>query len=161
MVRWLTVVLRLEEAGLKSRRNSLLENLALRHQLLVLSRGPVTITTSLSWTATVRSRPGRYRVGAVKAEIPAALGNVPAVTALPFQVVCQPVTSLMPTLWISPCEVIAQRIYRRRVHLAETHKHLLVPRAVPTHQFRAVEQRAMGIGNRFGSQLINFKKAVG
>jgi hypothetical protein len=33
MVRWLTVVLRLAEAGLKSRRNLLLENLALRHQL--------------------------------------------------------------------------------------------------------------------------------
>jgi len=38
MIRWLKVVLRLAVAGLKSRRNLLLENLALRHQLLVLSR---------------------------------------------------------------------------------------------------------------------------
>ena len=38
MVRWLTFVLRLAVAGLKSRRNLLLEILALRHQLLVLSR---------------------------------------------------------------------------------------------------------------------------
>jgi hypothetical protein len=36
---WLKVVLRLAVAGLKSRRNVLLENLALRHQLLVLGRG--------------------------------------------------------------------------------------------------------------------------
>jgi hypothetical protein len=39
MIRWLNIVLRLLVAGLKSRRNLLLENLALRHQLLVLSRG--------------------------------------------------------------------------------------------------------------------------
>jgi len=39
MIRWLTLVLRLAVAGLKSRRNLVLENLALRHQLLVLSRG--------------------------------------------------------------------------------------------------------------------------
>jgi hypothetical protein len=39
MVRWLTLVLHLAVAGLKSRRNLLLEILALRHQLLVLSRG--------------------------------------------------------------------------------------------------------------------------
>src|SRR5260370_29444715 len=39
MIRWLTVALRLALAGLKSHRNLLLENLALRHQLLVLSRG--------------------------------------------------------------------------------------------------------------------------
>jgi putative transposase len=39
MTRWLKVVLRIARAGLKSRRNLLLENLALRHQLLVLSRG--------------------------------------------------------------------------------------------------------------------------
>ena len=40
MVRWLTFVLHLAVAGLKSRRNLLLEILALRHQLLVLSRSP-------------------------------------------------------------------------------------------------------------------------
>ena len=40
MVRWLMVVLHLAVAGLKSRRNLLLEILALRHQLLVLSRSP-------------------------------------------------------------------------------------------------------------------------
>ena len=39
MVRWLILILRLAAASLKSRRNLLLENLALRHQLLVLSRG--------------------------------------------------------------------------------------------------------------------------
>jgi putative transposase len=39
MTRWLKVVLRLAVAGLKSRRNLILENLALRHQLLVLNRG--------------------------------------------------------------------------------------------------------------------------
>jgi len=39
MTCWLTVVLRLAVAGLRSRRNLVLENLALRHQLLVLSRG--------------------------------------------------------------------------------------------------------------------------
>jgi hypothetical protein len=39
MIGWLTIVLRLAVVGLKSRRNVLLENLALRHQLLVLSRG--------------------------------------------------------------------------------------------------------------------------
>jgi len=38
MLRWLTFVLRLAAVLLKSRRNLLLENLALRHQLLVLSR---------------------------------------------------------------------------------------------------------------------------
>lgn len=38
MVRWLTLMLHLAVAGLKSRRNLLLEILALRHQLLVLSR---------------------------------------------------------------------------------------------------------------------------
>ena len=38
MNRWLTVVLRLVVAGLKSRRNLLFENLALRHQVLVLCR---------------------------------------------------------------------------------------------------------------------------
>lgn len=38
MIRWLIVLLRLAEAGLKSRRNLLLENLVLRHQMLVLSR---------------------------------------------------------------------------------------------------------------------------
>ena len=38
MIRWLTLVLHLAVAGLKSRRNLLLEILALRHQLLVLSR---------------------------------------------------------------------------------------------------------------------------
>ena len=40
MVRWLTFVLHLAVAGLKSRRNLLSEILALRHQLLVLSRNP-------------------------------------------------------------------------------------------------------------------------
>ena len=40
MIRWLTVVLRLAIAGLKSRRSLLLENLALSHQLLILSRVP-------------------------------------------------------------------------------------------------------------------------
>jgi len=39
MVVWLVLILRLAAACLKSRRNVLLENLALRHQLLVLSRG--------------------------------------------------------------------------------------------------------------------------
>ena len=38
MIRWLTLALHLAVAGLKSRRNLLLEILALRHQLLVLSR---------------------------------------------------------------------------------------------------------------------------
>ena len=38
MIRWLTLVLHLAVTGLKSRRNLLLEILALRHQLLVLSR---------------------------------------------------------------------------------------------------------------------------
>ena len=38
MIRWLIVLIHLVEAGLKSRRNLLLENLALRHQLLVLRR---------------------------------------------------------------------------------------------------------------------------
>jgi hypothetical protein len=38
MIRWLTLALLLAVAGLKSRRNLLLEILALRHQLLVLSR---------------------------------------------------------------------------------------------------------------------------
>jgi putative transposase len=38
MIRWLIVLLRLALAGLKSRRNLLLENVALRHQLLVLRR---------------------------------------------------------------------------------------------------------------------------
>jgi hypothetical protein len=38
MIRWLTFVLRLAAALLKSRRNLLLENLALRHQLVVLTR---------------------------------------------------------------------------------------------------------------------------
>ena len=39
MVPWLTLGLHLGVAALKSRRNLALENLALRHQLLVLSRG--------------------------------------------------------------------------------------------------------------------------
>jgi hypothetical protein len=39
MVRWLILILRLAAASLKSRRNLLLENLALRPQLFVLSRG--------------------------------------------------------------------------------------------------------------------------
>ena len=39
MVPWLTLGLHLAVAALKSRRNLALENLALRHQLLVLSRG--------------------------------------------------------------------------------------------------------------------------
>jgi putative transposase len=38
MIRWLIVLIHLVVAGLKSRRNLLLENLALRHQLLVLRR---------------------------------------------------------------------------------------------------------------------------
>ena len=38
MICWLILLLRLVLAGLKSRRNLLLENLALRHQLLVLRR---------------------------------------------------------------------------------------------------------------------------
>jgi putative transposase len=38
MICWLIILLRLVLAGLKSRRNLLLENLALRHQLLVLCR---------------------------------------------------------------------------------------------------------------------------
>ena len=38
MIRWLTLVLHLAVAGLKSRRNLLLEIIALRHQLFVLSR---------------------------------------------------------------------------------------------------------------------------
>jgi hypothetical protein len=40
MLCWLTLLLRLAAAVLKSRRNLLLENLALRHQLLVLTRNP-------------------------------------------------------------------------------------------------------------------------
>ena len=39
MIVWLILILRLVAASLKSRRNSLLENLTLQHQLLVLSRG--------------------------------------------------------------------------------------------------------------------------
>jgi putative transposase len=46
MLRWLTFVLRLAAVLLKSRRNLLLENLALRHQLLVLTRN----STRLRWT---------------------------------------------------------------------------------------------------------------
>ena len=38
MIRWLKLVLQVVFAGLKSRRNLVLENLALRHQLLVLNR---------------------------------------------------------------------------------------------------------------------------
>jgi hypothetical protein len=38
MIRWLTFGLHLAAAGLKCRRSLVLENLALRHQLLVLSR---------------------------------------------------------------------------------------------------------------------------
>ena len=38
MLAWLTMVVQVAFAGLNSRRNLLLENLALRHQLLVLSR---------------------------------------------------------------------------------------------------------------------------
>jgi hypothetical protein len=38
MIHWLIVLIRLVLTGLKSRRNLLLENLALRHQLLVLRR---------------------------------------------------------------------------------------------------------------------------
>ena len=38
MICWLILLIRLVVAGLKSRRNLLLENLALRHQLLVLRR---------------------------------------------------------------------------------------------------------------------------
>lgn len=40
MIRWLKVLVCLVVAGMKSRRNLLLENLALRHQLLVPSRRP-------------------------------------------------------------------------------------------------------------------------
>jgi hypothetical protein len=40
MLRWLALLLRLAEATLKSRRNLLLENSALRHQLLVLTQNP-------------------------------------------------------------------------------------------------------------------------
>src|ERR1035441_4568620 len=40
MLCWLTLLLRLTAALLKSRRSLLLENLALRHQLLVLTRNP-------------------------------------------------------------------------------------------------------------------------
>ena len=40
MLRWLALVLRFAEATLKSRRNLLLENSALRHQLLVLTQNP-------------------------------------------------------------------------------------------------------------------------
>jgi len=40
MVLWLILVVRLVVTSLKSRRNLLLENLALRHQLLVLNRSP-------------------------------------------------------------------------------------------------------------------------
>jgi hypothetical protein len=40
MLCWLTLLLRLAAAILRSRRNLLLENLALRHQLLVLTRNP-------------------------------------------------------------------------------------------------------------------------
>ena len=47
MIRWLTVALRLALAGLKSRRNLLLENLALRHQLLVLSRARVMLRSRM------------------------------------------------------------------------------------------------------------------
>jgi hypothetical protein len=39
MIRWLIVLPRLALAGLRSRHDSPLENLALRHQLLFLSRG--------------------------------------------------------------------------------------------------------------------------
>jgi putative transposase len=39
MIVWLILLLRLTAASLKSRRNLLLENLALHHQLLVLNRG--------------------------------------------------------------------------------------------------------------------------
>ena len=39
MIVWLILVLPLAAASLRSRRNLLLENLALQHQLLVLSRG--------------------------------------------------------------------------------------------------------------------------
>src|ERR1039457_6241674 len=39
MIVWLILILRLAAASLKSRRNLLLENLTLQHQLLVLSRG--------------------------------------------------------------------------------------------------------------------------
>jgi len=38
MIRWLTFGLHLAAAGLKCRRSLVLENLALRHQLLVLSQ---------------------------------------------------------------------------------------------------------------------------
>ena len=38
MIRWLKLVLQVVFAGLKSRRNLVLEHLALRHQLLVLNR---------------------------------------------------------------------------------------------------------------------------
>ena len=38
MICWLIVLIRLVVAGLNTRRNLLLENLALRHQLLVLRR---------------------------------------------------------------------------------------------------------------------------
>ena len=39
MISWLTLLLKVAFSGLKSRRNLLLENLTLRHQLLVFSRG--------------------------------------------------------------------------------------------------------------------------
>ena len=39
MISWLRLLLKVSFAGLKSRRNLLLKNLALRHQLLVFSRG--------------------------------------------------------------------------------------------------------------------------
>jgi hypothetical protein len=41
MIRWLTLVLHLAVAGLKSHRNLLLEILALRHQLLVETGQPL------------------------------------------------------------------------------------------------------------------------
>ena len=40
MVRWVAPVLHVSVAGLESRRTLFLEILALRHQLLVLSRAP-------------------------------------------------------------------------------------------------------------------------
>lgn len=54
MIRWLILMLHLALAGLKSRRNLLLEILALRHQLLVLSRNSkrprLTPLNRLVWT---------------------------------------------------------------------------------------------------------------
>ena len=53
MVRWLILVLRVVVISLKSRRNLLLENLALRHQLLVLNRTsrrpPLTLGGRALW----------------------------------------------------------------------------------------------------------------